>query len=59
MGHMMLRVLSNILCNHDLKVNVKSKKAGICDGVPSTHSSISLLLPICPLDLDLSSDHLH
>ena len=29
-------VLSNILCNHEPKVKVKSEKAGICDGVPST-----------------------
>ena len=29
----MLRVLYNILC--DLKVKVKGKIAGICDGVPS------------------------
>ena len=40
MGHMMWRVLGNILCNHDPKVKVKTKvkteKAGICDGVPST-----------------------
>ena len=35
-GHMMWRVLSNILCNHDPKVRVKSEKAGICDCVPST-----------------------
>ena len=34
MGHMMWRVLGSILCNHDSKV--KSEKAGICDGVPST-----------------------
>ena len=32
----MLRVLGNILCNLDPKANDKSKKAGICDGVPST-----------------------
>ena len=36
MGNMMWRVLGNILCNHDPKVNVKSEKAGICYGVPST-----------------------
>ena len=36
MGHMMWRVLGNIMCNHDPKVKVKSEKAGICDGVPST-----------------------
>ena len=36
MGHMMWRVLGNILCNHDPKVKVKSEKAGIFDGVPST-----------------------
>ena len=28
--------LGNILCKHDPKVNVKSAKAGICDGVLST-----------------------
>ena len=32
----MLRVLDNILCDLDPKVLVKGKKAGICDGVPST-----------------------
>ena len=31
---LMQRVLGNILCN--IKVKVKRKKAGICDGVPST-----------------------
>ena len=35
MSYMMLRVLSNILCDRSLKVKVKSTKAGICDGVPS------------------------
>ena len=28
MGHMMWRVLGNILCNHDKKLKVKSKKSG-------------------------------
>ena len=32
----MWRILGNILCNHDPKVKVKSEKAGICNGVPST-----------------------
>ena len=32
----MQRVLGNILCDLDPKVKVKGKKAGICDGVPST-----------------------
>ena len=32
----MLKVLSNILCDLDLKVKVIGQKAGICDGVPST-----------------------
>ena len=32
----MWRVLGNILCDLDLKVKVKGKKADICDGVPST-----------------------
>ena len=32
---MIWRILGNILCNCDPKVKVKSKKAGICDGVPS------------------------
>ena len=36
MGHMVCRVLGNILCNLDPKVKVKGKKAGICDCVPST-----------------------
>ena len=29
-------VLGNILCDLDPKVKVTGKKAGICDGVPST-----------------------
>ena len=33
---MMWRVLSNILSNHGPKAKVKSEKAGICYGVPST-----------------------
>ena len=33
---MMYRALGNILCDLDPKVKVKGKKAGICDGVPST-----------------------
>ena len=32
----MLRVLGNILCDLDPKVKTKGKKAGFCDGVPST-----------------------
>ena len=28
MGHMMWRVLNNILCNHDPNVKVKSEKSG-------------------------------
>ena len=32
----MEKVLSYILCDLDPKVKVKGKKAGICDGVPST-----------------------
>ena len=36
MGYMMWRVLGNILCNHDHKLKVKSEKADIIDGVPST-----------------------
>ena len=35
MGHMVCRVLGNILCNLDPKVKVKGKKEGICD-VPLT-----------------------
>ena len=36
LGHMMLWVLSNIVCDNDPKIKDKSEKAGICDGVPST-----------------------
>ena len=32
----MLKVLSSILCDLDPRVKVIGKKAGICDGVPST-----------------------
>ena len=35
-AHMMLRVLGQFSCNLDSKVKVNGKKAGICDGVPST-----------------------
>ena len=31
-----LMMWGNILCDHDPKVKVKSEKAGICDGLPST-----------------------
>ena len=37
----MLKVLSNILCNHDPKVKVIGQKAGICDGVPSTSALVT------------------
>ena len=37
----MLKVLSNILCDLDPKVNVIGQKAGICDGVPSTSALVS------------------
>ena len=36
----MKRVLGNILCDLDLKVKVKGKKAGICDGLPSTAAPV-------------------
>ena len=32
----MWRVLGNILCDLDPRVEVKGKKGAICDGVPST-----------------------
>ena len=36
----MLKVLSSILCDLDLKVKVIGQKAGICDGVPSTSALV-------------------
>ena len=36
----MLKVLSYILCDLDPKVKVIGKKAGICDGVPSTSALV-------------------
>ena len=33
---MMERVLDNVLCDLNLKFKINGKKAGICDGVPST-----------------------
>ena len=36
----MLKVLSNILCDLDPKVKVIGRKAGICDGVPSTSALV-------------------
>ena len=39
-GHIMLKVLSYILCDLDPKVKVIGKKAGICDGVPSTSALV-------------------
>ena len=33
---MIKSVLGNILCDLDPKVKVKGKRAGICNGVPST-----------------------
>ena len=36
----MLKVLSYILCDLDPKVKVMGKKAGICDGVPSTSALV-------------------
>ena len=38
----MLKVLSNILCDLDLKVKVIGQKAGICDGVPSTSALVAI-----------------
>ena len=40
---MMKRVLGIILCDLDTKVKVKGKKAGICDGVPSTAALFIIL----------------
>ena len=40
----MLKVLSYILCDLDPKVKVIGRKAGICDGVPSTSALVSLLI---------------
>ena len=39
-GHIMLKVLSNILCDLDPKVKVIGQKAGICDGVQSTSALV-------------------
>ena len=39
----MLKVLSSILCDLDPKVKVIGKKAGICDGVPSTSALVYLM----------------
>ena len=36
----MLKVLSNILCDLDPKVNDIGQKVGICDGVPSTSALV-------------------
>ena len=36
----MLKVLSSILCDLNLKVKVIGQKAGICDGVPSTSALV-------------------
>ena len=41
-GHIMLKVLSYILCDLDPKVKVIGQKAGICDGVPSTSALVKL-----------------
>ena len=57
----MLLVLSNILCDLDLKVKVIGQKAGICDGVPSTSAlvlfDLILYVPstIFQLNRDMSS----
>ena len=42
----MLKVLSYILCDLDPKVKVKGKKAGMCDGVPSTSALVRLAFAI-------------
>ena len=36
----MLKVLSSILCDLDLKVKAIGQKVGICDGVPSTSALV-------------------
>ena len=36
----MLKVLSSILCDLDPKVKAIGRKAGICDGVPSTSALV-------------------
>ena len=46
-GHIMLKVLSNILCDLDPKVKAICQKAGICDGVPSTSALVlNYVLPL-------------
>ena len=39
----MSRVLGNILCDIDPKVKAIGKKAGICNGVPSTAALVFVL----------------
>ena len=43
-GHIILKVLSYILYGLDPKVKVIGKKAGICDGVPSTAALVIIHL---------------
>ena len=40
MGHIILKVLSYILCDLDPKVKVIGQKAGIYDGVPPTSALV-------------------
>ena len=42
----MLKVISYILCDLDPKVKVMGKKAGICDGVPSTSALVNYIISI-------------
>ena len=50
----MLSVLGNILCNHDPKIKVKSKKAGFCDGIPSTAFLSTIVFALLYNNLSLS-----
>ena len=45
----MWRVLSNILCNHDPNVKVKSEEAGICNDLPSTAVKLKIMFVIAQL----------
>ena len=57
-GHIRLKVLSNILCDLDPKVKVIGQKAGICDGVPSTSALvIIIIIPKVPKSFFVRSLH--
>ena len=51
----MQKVLSYILCDLDPKVKIIGKKAGICDGVPSTAALVFYLLSVLITSIDVLS----